>query len=108
MSNRDYRVQVCGWPVKCFDAQGNQLYTPRELEQAAQEDQSCPPGVCMPHRGEQLTGAVGLDRDFEADGRAEAQCQPQRREPARLGDGRIEVIMPVDSRSWLDVILGRK
>ena len=73
------------------------------------DDNSCPSGMCIAHRAEQLTGAFAhTDSLPEDDRRIEAQCQPMRREPARMGDGRIEVIMQEDHRSWLDVLIGRK
>lgn len=117
----NFRVQVCGWPAGCFNAAGNQLYTPQELERIAQaDDRSCPSGVCVPMgHGHNLTGVVSLEdyqraREAEVDARLAVLRQgvrPERQVLApdvrRLPDGGEWITpAPVDHRSWIEVLLG--
>lgn len=108
-ANMNYRVGICGWPRQCFDENGNQLYTPQELEAAAQNDPvgPCPSGVCVPMgHGHNLTSV-----SFEEYSRAREAYDELR--VSRLAQGErnarreSEIIsVPVDSRSWLEVLLG--
>jgi hypothetical protein len=108
-SEMNYRIQTCGWSRECFDAAGNQIYTPAELERAAQADnRSCPSGVCAPmEHGNNLTGM-----SFEDFTRAREAYNDLR--VSRLAQGernarQVEVIsVPVDGRSWIEVLLGSK
>jgi hypothetical protein len=124
MDYRNYRVGTCGWPVACFGPDGEQLYTPQELE--ARGSDYCPVGVCMPGRGHQLTGEYSHapeDRNWRTDhaykydpnwNKAEQpnslpnsapKSLPDGGEWVRIGEG-IEIRQPaaVPARHWWDLI----
>ena len=123
----NYRIQTCGWPRGCFDEAGNQIYTPRELEEAVQNDPvgPCPSGVCVPMgHGHNLTGVSLEDyqaaREAETNARLDVLRQGGRQgrqapEPQRLSDGgewvriggqEVRQDAPVHRSLW-DVLLGK-